>query len=313
MNDNDKKLSEFFYDLDNLTRYKCNSPGLENFYMECEKILEDGMFTDINLQDERGNTYLHHISNKGKWDWFIKVTGYGGNPLIKNKNGRNAFQVCRSIDGIANFWRISSVRELESFSRPSWHEQTKKYHLEYKQYLFKGYLTENQYSFDSIDKIENFLKESQLENNLNKVALIAISNKIEDKDKWSWFEKNCSTKEENSEFFCNLMKQTLLVNKERTELLNTVLNLPMVQTEDTNKIIASILNSKIVKERDVSLADVAIKMMIEQNFDLNQIHNPYAQKKETLLSIVESNPENHKIYLDNLLSKENKISRKVKI
>lgn len=308
MNDYDKKLMEFFYDFKNIKSFKCNSINLENFYNECVDIIENKKFSDINLQDKLGNTYLHYLCMNSEWNWFIKIIELGGDPTIKNKQDKNAFQSAKSIEGVFNFWRISSVKELSSFYLKNWHNRTKNMSLNYKQFLFESYFKENTYSFSTIKSIQKFLEKANLLNHNNIINLVSISAKINETEKFTWFTKNYFDPTFNTSFLVNLSSSTehILINKLLTKKLS--------QTEDLNRFLMKLFSNDINQKEDKhNLIQNSIKMMLVNNFDFYQIPKLYTPTDKTLLDFIQLSPLSNKIFLEETISNKQLNNKKIKV
>jgi hypothetical protein len=315
MNEHDQKLMKFFYDIDNIISYRTTIVGLDKYQEDCEKILKEKLFSDINLQDEKGNTYLHYIAENANWNWFIKLLGIGADPTIVNHKGKNAFQSCKKYDGIHNFWRISTNRAIETFSRPDWDNNTQGYAINYKQFIFKEHIYTNEHSFKTFSQIMSFLEKTNLATDLNKIALVGVSQAINVKDKIEWFNNNYSSPEHNTHLFCHsIFQQSLLTNKDCMDLAKEVLKRDMIQNNGFNKVAAFILNENKTYGDENNLCRMIIKKILENNFDLEQ---KVGYSERTLLSMIHGNSVNHTMLLEEELEVNSKnetdLKKKIKI
>lgn len=309
MNSNDEKLTDFFYDIGNVSYYQ-NSDGLTQFYNECMQILDNKSYNNINIQDDDGNTYLHYITKHGQWNWFVKLLEHGADPTIENKNGKNAFQSSKKETG--NLWRMSPLKNIDSFSSRNFIEPTKNFALNFKEFLFNGHLMSNTHIFENISTAINFLKELKIDNDINQIKLVAISRSIPIIDKINWYKSNYSSPEYNTEFFNKIVKSVPFNADEKKEYyyaLSNLLENKFLQTKEFNTTVQRILQSTPT-EMTMESCKLLIKVLINQNFNLDVKER---NDKQTLKQLIESNPLFHRIYLDEILSKSNKIDNKKRL
>ncbi len=298
MNEADKKLAEFFNLLSKDNLYLLSNDKEKEV---CENIFKEKKYTDINYQDSNGNTYLHLMGENGNWDWFIKILNEGGDPTIKNKVGKNAFQVCEKNDGTHNFWRISSNRQLESFTK-DWDIKTANFCDNYKQFLFDIYVWENSYTFNNIQEVNNFLENSNLNTASNRLALIGVSQKISSEDKIGWFEKYFinSTREQNTHFFIHLASQQGLYDANRQDILTYFLEKEFVQNQSFNKLVRYVMRDYSSQKISDNMYRHLIKAIFRNDFKIALLD--VSENNETFMSLIEKNASLNAIWLEEKLS-----------
>ncbi|NCQ51599.1 ankyrin repeat domain-containing protein [archaeon] len=310
MNENDKKLSDFFADLKNIEYYHCNSTGLSLFRDECKNILDKKLYSDINLQNEKGNTFLHYAVNSGDWNWVIKLLSLGSDPSIINKENRNAFQCAKNTISLGNFWRLSQVTVYNSFNRREWKVEGASFSIGYKQILFDSNLSENCYSFKSIQDIDVFLNDIGLNTIINKVRLLAVSNNIKIDKKVVWLEQNGDTAELNTEMFFHLLTPAIFT-KIKQEELGLMLECNLIQNEKFNRLINLIFSTKENFIGNENLCSKAIRAIVRMDLNLDMKVPSYSGKSLTLRETIESNPTLHTAFLDETLT--NNVDKKKRI
>jgi hypothetical protein len=306
MNDADKKLQIFFHDIVDKDLYKKNQK-LSDFYDECWEIINNKSFSNINIQDVNGNTYLHNIARKCSWNWFIDLLQLGADPTIVNKKGLNAFEVCESPLAIFNFWRMTTIKELDSFISSEWANKTEKFAPNFKQLLFDGHLIGNKHCFRTIDKALAFLDKSGLNTDANKVKLIAVSQYIGIQEKINWYESRYDSPEYNTDFFTKLVKAPPVYgNKYYYNVeLGKFLEKDFIQNKSFNKTIMDMIDEYRQSNNEV-LCRSLIKSIIRQKFDL---HEKIGHTKRSITEILQQNPVTYKLLLDESLH-VNKTSKK---
>lgn len=309
MNSNDEKLRDFFYDILHVSYYQ-NSDGLSKFYDECMQILKDKSYSDINIQDEDGNTYLHYISQHGKWNWFIDLLHNGADPTIKNNAGRTPFQSSRHETG--NLWRMSPFRDVDNFANKQLPEIMKNLAPNFKDFLFQGNLMTNSSVFKDITEAIDFLENIGIDNDINRIRLVAISRFIHINEKIKWYNNNYNSAEKNTDFFNKLRKTIPFDHKERKlfyQLLSKFLNNKFEQNSEFNKSVYSILQEPPEK-LNMEFCKSLVKTLIKQKFNLNIKEEG---EKHTLMQVIENNPVFYSLYMDETLSKNKNISTKKRV
>jgi hypothetical protein len=307
MNSNDQKLLDFFCDIANVSLYQ-NLDSLSKFYDECLQILKDKTYSNINFQDKEGNTYLHHIAKHGQWNWFMELLRHGADPLICNNEQKTAFQLSRYDTG--NIWRMAPLRDVDSFSNRGFIDPTKNFAIKFKEFLFNGQLTSNTQVFENIHSALDFLKMADLDTDINKIKLIAISRFIDINDKIKWYQENYNDIEQNTEFFNKILKVIPFTTDERkiyySQMSNFLNNNKFKQNTEFNRSAKEILDY-VEKNIKLELAKPLIKMLIKQKFNLDVKEE---KDKYTLRQLIEGNPLFYSIYLDESLNNDNTTNKK---
>lgn len=307
MNSDDEKLRDFFFDIVNVSYYQ-NSDGLSKFYDECVQILANKSYSDINIQDEEGNTYLHYITKHAKWNWFIELLDHGADPTIPNNDGRNAFQSSRHETG--NLWRMSPLKDVDSFSDRGFVEPAKNFAPNFKEFLFNGHLLSNGHIFEDISSAIDFLQKLGIDTDINKIKLIAVSQSINIEDKIKWYKENYNSPEYNTEFFNKIIKAIpydIAEKRKYYKILSQFLSNKFKQNKEFNKAAYITLNS-IPNNLTMDSCKLLIKALIKQKFNLDVKEG---NDKHTLRELIESNPVFYSLYMDETLSKKsNDITKK---
>lgn len=304
INPDDEKIRDFFYDIKNVEYYK-NSNGLMEFYEECLLILKNKTYTDINLKDEKGNTYLHYVSKAKSWNWFMMLLEHGADPMIQNNDKRNAFQI--QFD-TANLWRMYPLRDTDSFNGDRWHNATKNYALNFKNFLFNNHLNDNMLVFKDIGSAIDFLKKANIDNDENRIKIVAISHHINIKDKFKWFDDNFNSPEHNSEFISKVLKVIPYINNEKKEYLEylmTFIKKDLSHNQELIKMVKNVLWKPQQYGEDFSKELIA--ELVKKNFDMEIKEGV---KPLSILDAIEESPELNSFYYDQILSKKTKTERK---
>lgn len=312
MTDADKKLQIFFHEIGNIEIYKnLKSHKLSDFHDECWAILKDKTYGDINVQDSDGNTHLHCLSKKCSWNWFLELLQLGADPTIVNNKGLSAFQVCPSPTAVFNFWRISSIKDLDSFLCSDWDKRTENFAPNFKQFLFDGHLLNNKHVFQTIDKALSFVDKIGLSNDLNKIKIVAVSQGIELGERINWYEERFNSPETNNEFFTKLVKVPP-VSGDREHYyscVNKFLEKEFIHNKPFNKAIVDIIE----EEREGTAGEVCrtlMRMMIKKEFNLDE---KIGHTDKSIMQVIEKKQWAHKIFLEEALKVNSSSKRVMKI
>jgi hypothetical protein len=306
MNSNDEKLKDFFYDIVHVSYYQ-NSDGLSKFYDECMQILKDKSYSNINIQDEDGNTYLHYITKHAKWNWFIKLLDHGADPTILNNEGRNPFTSSRKETG--NLWRMSPLKDVDSFSDRGFIEPTKNFAPNFKEHLFNSHLLGNGHMFEDISSAIKFLQKAQIDSDINKIKLVAVSKFINTNKKFKWYKENYNNPQHNTEFFNKIIKAIPYDAEARKFFwgsLSKFLENKLEQYNEFNKSVNLILKENL-NELNMDFCKSVVKTLINQKFDLDVKADG---EQQTLRQLIETNPVFYSVYMDETLSKKNSLTKK---
>lgn len=195
MTKKDFHLASFFLDYNGLMNNK-DSHNLSIFIQVAENIFNNELYSDINVKDKEGNTFLHYAMNSSLNLWVDKILRKGGNPLIENNEGRNAFRYA-----IKNFKSTYKVRIDDSFNN-----NTLGFCKEFKQVLFNEAIKNGVYDSNYFYKIDDYLQFIDLVNDENKINLSYANWKIPLNEKIDYYLDNFNSSEKNSHFFNCLTK-----------------------------------------------------------------------------------------------------------
>lgn len=173
MNKKDELLFKFFYDLDGILRYKNDYENCKSIYEKSQKILSSKSYSDINLQDEEGNTLLHYAfyySNKNYANLLLEL---GANPYIKNKSNKNCFQnVYKNYDFISQWWESIYKQPMATYQYLIKDNKGQNYHPEFRQTLLERAI-ENLFELsDSPNIISKELKKAKLYSHQNLINIL---------------------------------------------------------------------------------------------------------------------------------------------
>lgn len=200
MNEHDTALFELFYDLQGIIDYKDNGNICEELYQKCHQSLENNTFSDINVQNKDGNTFLHIVFHYVKnielaLEYTNILLSKSANPFIKNHNQQNCFQYGR-FETINTFWtRIDNIRIDDSFKTI-----TKGFAPQLVDHIFKQCLDKNM-ATQNIEKCCEFLKENNLYNHSNLSKILIRNFQINLHEAIGFFSQQETTAAENTYFF----------------------------------------------------------------------------------------------------------------
>lgn len=204
MNTADKELFEYFYDLNGILDYKSEGNLCEALYQSCHKSLENNLFSDINIQNDKGHTLLHILLHytKGKalaMKYTDILLSKGANPLIDNNNGQNCFQYA-SRDNLNEIWRgFDNLSINDSFTK-----RTQGFHKPFKQFLLNQYYKYNA-SYRTTEDITQFLKDNELYNHSNIAKLLSTNVSLSIKETIPFFQSLTNLPEDNTIFLKELL------------------------------------------------------------------------------------------------------------
>ena len=159
-NNYDTELQAFFYDIQGVLYLKdFSNQWAENIINNAIKILDKKLYSDINIQDKYGNTYLHYAMIEHN-DFFIdKLLKNGANPYIKNHKNENSFASHKVTQtDIREFWtKYTRLFNIDN----SLKSKTENFNYDFKQTIFQS--LSSSCLFDLPSKI-NILKDNDLLN-----------------------------------------------------------------------------------------------------------------------------------------------------
>ena len=176
MKHTDKLLFEFFWDIRGIESLRDSYDKLNILYESAKSGIEHETYSDINVKDKYGNTFLHYAFMANHSQWAITLLRKGANPYIKNRKNRNVFQSGSGYDFFSRFYE-KHFRQLY-FSQPDYQHNTHMFHPAFQQYLFEERLHQNITSFKHTSEVVGFLNHNQLMTDENLINLLAISLQI---------------------------------------------------------------------------------------------------------------------------------------
>ena len=198
---NDEKLFDFFYDLNNIETRVDDYPNLQKFKDECLDILDNKKYSNIDVQDENGNTFLHYAFEHMNWNMVKILLNMGADPSIQNNKNRNCFQMPKAYGAINRFWEQYDRYYFDK----DYYSKTKNYCQNFKQILFNHLFDKQVTQFKTTQKIENFLKTNFFDTKDNKIKLLTVSLMIKNDDKMTYFLQNFNEPAHNSLMLCSIV------------------------------------------------------------------------------------------------------------
>ncbi len=203
MNEHDKILFEFCGDIKYIISTQDSYAGLKKLTDDAASIIANKQYSNINIQDVNGNTFLHYILREGQFDWAHKLISLGANPLIKNNDGTTGIRMIRFYDGPAQF-----LAPYEKIATPlEFTKKTKNFALPFKEFILNNLRTRT-YFFEDNAEIVDFLTQNDLNNDFNLTHLIMSNLTFQDfkdtiKAFFSLVSPNCPAS--NSLFLKNIL------------------------------------------------------------------------------------------------------------
>jgi hypothetical protein len=196
MTNSEKIIFELFSDLKGITGYMDDFDNLKKFYNQAVSLFNKGKYSDINIQDDEGNTMLHYAMKADNFEWSEKILRKGANPFIKNNDNKNCFFMFREYGGAYTF----SEKFKDIYLDDGFPQKTLGFSKEYKQSLLEDRAKKSQ-MFKSIDEIHDFLSKANLLSVENTSRLLSQSISIKMDDKLSSYMKHYDGAENNTFFF----------------------------------------------------------------------------------------------------------------
>lgn len=173
MNTQDELLFKFFYDLDGIIKYKDDYENCNKIYTQAQIILKNNTYSDINIQDEEGNTFLHYAFYYSNNNYIHTLLDLGANPYIKNTSNRNCFQnVYKNYNFISQFWESISKLSVSHYDFLIKKNQGKNYHPEFRQSLLEVSISKLFDIPDDVQTIVQDLKKADLYSHNNLINIL---------------------------------------------------------------------------------------------------------------------------------------------
>lgn len=246
--------------------------------LKTAQLLKDKSYSNINVQDDRGNTFAHYCVKAVRWDWFEKIMKHGADMDIRNKNYVKVLHSVYKEEDLEDFYKdVINIRLGHNFL-----EKTQGYAVNFKQYIYedqvKNQLTA-QTVFESEKDIVKFLSENELFTDKNFLELLALS--IQIKEKISYQVKYFNSPENNSYFLSKLCNNNSFMNKNESNDFELLLSQPLANNEDLYNAFAVISNNN--KRSDYDLMVMMLQAIVDQKIDIT-VNQGWTRSLENLFN-----------------------------
>lgn len=280
----DTQLFEFFMDLSNLESYAQDYPRLKVFYDQCCQHLENKAYSDINVQDQQGNTFLHYAIESGKLNWIEKLLNLKSDPTIVNNKQLGAFHLLnRGL--VSKFWsQYENIVDLQK----EFKVKTANYCQNFKQMVFSHIYKHKCLQFKSWENIVDFLNDNQLNTSSNRLKALCFSF-IKTKAKTQIFLTNFNDPEDNSFFLkYGIGNNILNAHPERNSgiVVKEFLSRNFLQDDNFDNGVDDIFRS-CEQRGDIDWLEEIFNIILEQKFDLNR---PINHSQHTLGQDIDKYP-----------------------
>lgn len=177
MNDFDQDIFCLLQDYQGIAYVKENYPNENN---KCNEIYENGIkflnkkkYTDINIQDEEGNTFLHYAIIEVAPNIIKELLYNGANPYVKNNKNINCYNV-KSRQLQINFLHKIIEKEFKNIGVDFFYKKGVNISSEFKNDLFRDNLFNiaSELKEKSFLEIKSFLTSQNILNNENLISII---------------------------------------------------------------------------------------------------------------------------------------------
>lgn len=158
----DNELFTFFEDF----LLICSKAQFKDFHNKCNSYLYHQLYSDINIQDSKGNTFLHYLlphalKDTDACNYFYDLLKLGADPFVINKKEQRALPELH----------LSLSQRFELTDYNNFAQHTVGFHKNFKQLLLNG-LLENSSFYMSPDKFKEFLNKNDLFNHRNLIHFV---------------------------------------------------------------------------------------------------------------------------------------------
>jgi len=174
------------------------SPDLQKFEDTAISIFVNQKYSDINVQDIEGNTFLHYAARANSLIWVEKILRHKADPTILNHEG---FNPLRGAHIQINYTPITNKINLDD----KFIENTQDFSPEFTQVIFDIKVQGVSSYFKTIDQCNRFLKSANLYSDKNRINLISYNAFVEWEDKISYYLENWDSRENNTHFLRRLI------------------------------------------------------------------------------------------------------------
>lgn len=256
----DFHLQSFLLDYEGIMANQ-ESAFLSKFRKTAENIFEKNLYSNINVQDENGNTFLDHAMYSNLSTWVEKVLRKGGNPFLENNEHRNVFQYAAR-----KFKSNYKVAVNDEFNT-----KTEGFCVEFKQGLFDGSVRTSRYEKSHFYAIDDFLQSIGLVNDKNKINLSYYNWPIPIEERIDYFIKNFDSPENNSHFFKLLTSER---KDERIfddkEIVEKFLNREFVWDKNFKDGLATLIRNTENNEDDKDALIIGLNIMFDNSFSFKE-------------------------------------------
>jgi ankyrin repeat protein len=257
----DFHLQSFFLDYEGIMANQ-DSKFLSKFRKTAENIFNKDLYSDINVQDENGNTFLHHAMYSNLSVWVERILRKGGNPFIDNNEKRNAFQYASK-----KFKTTYKVNIDEYFQK-----NTQGFCKEFKQGLFDGSVKTSIYDKSYFYKIDEYLQSIDLVNDKNKINLSYANWPIPIEERIDYYLNNFDSPENNSHFFkllTHARKDERIFDDK--EIVERFLNREFVWDENFKQGLANLIRNTESDDKDtVDALVTGLNIMFDNKFSFKE-------------------------------------------
>ena len=295
MTTNDKEIFKLFSDIKAVEEAISGSftfyPDLKTLHTQSLKLFNKKAYSDINVQDEKGNTFFHYVIDAGKYDIAKTIVSRGGNPFIKNKEGKNGFKLYGSKTRASGF--LNAFEKINLYEK--FNENTKGFFPEFKQLVF-DLNAKIPNSFKEMNDIKNYLISTDLDTVNNRLKLLQNSIFLDHTEKIIIYEDNFNNKKSNSSFLKYLTGATNNL-KIMASISDDFYERKFQDNSDFESALSAVIyevdNAKD-KSYCIQVAQKLIQVMLKQNFNLEKTIN----FKESIEKHFLKHPLLGKVYLN---------------
>lgn len=207
--------------------------------LSCAQIIQRGQFlldtkaySDINIQDKHGNTFLHYASQYHSKKLMMSILNLGANPYIENNQGRNAFQVSREYGFMYRFWQDIEQSELMRFE--AFRQRSLSFHPDFRDTLFDLLMDKNFTFSSSLTAQIDYVHQTGLMSNKNLISMIFLSHNPVSKEHFNYLLNMERTPDDNAQIIYRYAKHIMadVLGREFENELHTLIE-PMNLTFST--------------------------------------------------------------------------------
>ena len=199
MTQTDKEIFKLFSDIRAVEETISGSftfyPDLKKLHTESLRLFNEKSYSNIDVQDAKGNTFFHYVIDAGKYDIAKTIVSRGGNPFIKNNEGKNGFHLYGAKTRASGF--LNAYEGISLYDK--FNDKTKGFCTEFKQLVF-DLNARIPNSFKEMRDIKDYLISVNLNTSNNRLKLLQNSISLDKEEKIIIYENNFNNKKSNSSF-----------------------------------------------------------------------------------------------------------------